>query len=120
MRFVLGPPANSLTADELASGEWHCVRQLPVWAMQLAALPVGFVIATVLFCYWVAMTPKFDVASDPSEWVTTAIIAVLLAGPVLQLVIYPPSGAFRQSYLGLWPSRLLIYTGTTAKTSRMR
>lgn len=120
MRFSFGPPPNSLSADELASGDWQRVRLLPMWAVQLLAVPVGAVISVLLFAAWTLLTPKFDVDFDDSMRGMWVALATLLLGPLLQVAAHHPAGFFGNSVLGLWASRLAVYTGTTDKVSRGR
>ena len=120
MRFVLGPPPDSVTPDDLAGGEWHRLRELPQWAFQLAALPIGAAFAFVLFVAWVVFTPDFTVEFAESAPVVAVTLAILSLGTLLQLAALPAMGLSRQAVLGLWPSRLLLYTSYACRLARRR
>ena len=118
MKFLLGPPPDSLSVDELASGEWRRLDVLPLWALQLTAIPVGIVVATALFACWVITTPDFEIAFAGSELTVPVILATLLMGTLLQFGAHSPAGFYRHSTLGFWPSRFALYTysGKLSKT----
>jgi hypothetical protein len=120
MRFTWGPPPSTLSADDLASGEWTRVRHPSMWVYQLAAIPVGLLMAALLFVVWAALTPSFDVASGDTAHVLAVVAGILVLGPLLQIATHPPMGGYRQSLLGFWPSRLLLYTACDAPLTRTR
>lgn len=120
LQFRLGPPPDSLSDEELASGEWRRVPYLPLWALQLLALPVGLLMAALVLMLWMLLTPRVDLRFAPGEQIALAFFVILLAGMLLEILLYPGMGLTNQSIFGFWPSRLTPYTVHTAKITKRR
>lgn len=118
MLFRFGPPPDSLTDAELATGEWRSVPRPPLWVVHLLSLPVGALMALLVFVAWALLTPRFDIAFESGYKVTVAIALIYFLGMVLQISTYPEMGLSNKSVLGLWPSRLTPYTAYASKLSK--
>lgn len=118
MLIRLGPPPNSLTDAELATGAWRRLAQWPLWSLQLLSLPVGGIVAFLCFAAWAVLTPPFDVSFAPTHQIAGALFLVVLAGLLLQLSAYPGRGFTKASVLGFWPSRMTPYTACRVALGR--
>ena len=118
MLFRLGPPPDSLTDSEFATGEWRRVPRPPLWAVHVLSLPAGALMALLVLVAWILLTPPFDLVFESSDKVTVAIASVILLGLVLQISTYPRMGLSKQSVFGLWPSRLTLYTAHTSQLTK--
>ena len=120
MLFRLGPPPNSLSDAELASGEWRRLPRPPLWAIHLLSLPIGAVLALIVFVGWARFAPRFNISFEPGYQVAAAFLVVVTAGVLLQIVTHPGMGFTENSVLGLWPSRLTPYTAHLSKATKYR
>jgi len=120
MKFRLGPIPNSLSDTELASGAWTPLWQPPFWAFQLIALLAGALGASVVLCVWVVFGPSFPPELSGDWYLGAICAAVLVGGMALQLIAHPGYGLTAQSALGLWPSRLTLYTYFDGAVSKAR
>jgi Putative zincin peptidase len=119
MLFRLGPPPNSLSDAELASGEWQRLPYPPLWALRVMSFPLGIVTALPVFFLWVLLTPRFDVSSSgPGYRFIVAYVLIELAGAFLQMSAHPRRGLSTQTFLGFWPSRLLLYCACLSKATK--
>jgi hypothetical protein len=120
MRLVLGPPPNTISESEVVEGKWRRLAQPPLWALHLISLPLGIAVGLVMLSAWVAFTPRFTVGDGPLSPVVPITLLVLLAGPLFQLTAHPHLGFSAKSLLGLWPSRVTIYTSYSGKLAKSR
>jgi len=120
MRFHLGPPPNSLSDEELHSGEWHRVTYLPLWALHLLSFLLGLLLAFVIFVVWIALAPGFEISPAPGYQVCAALISVPLAGVLLPVLLHPRMGMSNSTIFGIWPSKLTPYTACTVKLRKRR
>jgi hypothetical protein len=118
MLFRLGPPPNSLSDAELASGEWQRLARPPLWALNLLSIPIGAVMAFLVLVGWALFTPRFKVSFEPGYQVAVVFLLVVVAGMLLQISTYPGMGLTNHSVFGVWPSRLTPYTVHLSKVSR--
>jgi uncharacterized RDD family membrane protein YckC len=119
MLFRLGPPPNSLSDAELASGEWQRLPYPPLWALRVMSFPLGVFTALPVFFMWVLLTPRFDVSSSgPGYQLVVAYVSMELFGTFLQVSAYPGRGLTNQTLLGFWPSRLLLYCAHLSKATK--
>jgi len=118
MLFRLGPPPDSLSDSEFATGEWRRVPRPPLWVVHVLSLPIGALMALLVLVAWVFLTPRFEVAFEPGYKVALVFSSVVLLGMILQISTYPGMGLSNQSVLGLWPSRLTPYTAHSSKLTK--
>ena len=118
MRFTFGPPPSALSFDDIATGDWHRLRQPPFWAIYLLTLLVGAAIASAILVAWAVMTPDVDIDFGDAAWVIVVGWSTLLLGTLAQIAAYP--GGFRDAILGIWASRITVYTGYAGELSRAR
>jgi hypothetical protein len=120
MLFRFGPPPNSLSDTELASGEWRRLALPPLWVRQVLSVPVGALMALILFVAWVRFTPRFEISVGAVHQVIGAVLFVFVAGMLLQISTYPGMGLTNNTVLGVWPSRLIPYTAHLSEVTKSR
>lgn len=120
MRFYLGPPPDSLSDDELHSGEWNRLVRLPFWVLYLLYALFGLLLAFAVLMAWFALSRDVEISPASLHQLGATMLAFTLIGLWLPVLLHPGMGMKQCSVLGLWLSRLTPYTSCTAKLSKRR
>jgi hypothetical protein len=123
MRLHFGPPPNDEKFAPEAD-EWLPLRELNAYSLQLAAAPIGIVVALVLSRAWLRLVPSIlpiiDVRGDSVSglrfsYIEGGIFGSLILGLIavvhelLHVLAHPNHGRSSSSIVAIWPSRCLVY-----------
>lgn len=116
MRLALGPPPSS----SLLGPTWTALREPGPWAMQALAVPLGWVLALGVLYAWARLAPaRLPLSAD--GWVLFgAALLLILIHEALHAIAHPSFGLARQTVIGIWPSRMLVYAFYDGGMSRNR
>lgn len=118
MLFRLGPPPNSLSDAEFASGEWVRVGRTSLLVQNILTIPIGALMVLLVIFEWAALAPEVNFVFAPFYQINIALVLTLLSGVLLRLLPYPGRGFTNQTLIGVWPSRLALYAGYVSNGSK--
>jgi hypothetical protein len=87
---------------------------------QCLGLPIGLAVCATVVVLWIYLTP---VTKSPVVYPVLLLVLVLATCPVhelLHMLAHPQLGMSRKSIIGVWPSRLILYTHYDGELSRNR
>ena len=117
MKFRVGAIPDS---QEFTANNWKPLKEPGPIVMQCFALPLGILFCALMIWLWVRWTP---VTENPVTYPLLLAIVMLSVFPVhelLHLVMHPKFGMSDKSFLGVWPSRMILYAYYTDILSRNR
>jgi hypothetical protein len=130
MRFHFGPPPADPEFQPEVNG-WTPLREPKPLLLNVMAVPISILAVVVLAVAW-NRAPTISVNLESSIFGRFAplvyVVAVLFVGFLGLVFVHelihalgcPQFGFSRHTVLGVWPSRLLFYTGHTGGMSRNR
>lgn len=123
MKFRLGPlpEAHAFTPDE----SWILLHEPSLLGFQLRAIPIAIVTTAVLAVLWLLLTPAKHVIGTltfplPISIFIVCLVGVILVHELIHAVIHPKCGMSDDTVIGLWPSRMFIYTIYVGELTRNR
>jgi hypothetical protein len=132
MRLHFGPPPNDSKFAPEADG-WLPLREFSAYSLQLAAAPIGIVVALVLSRGWLKLVPSIlpgiDVRGHSISGLRCSYIGVGVFGSLILILIaavhevlhvfaHPDRGRSSSSIVAIWPSRCLVYAAYLEGMSR--
>lgn len=123
MRFLLGnAPETDKQPDET---EWTKVSMPEVHRWQLMAFPVALVNMVIVAGLWLLLTPAADGIRSvhfplPVIGFVVCLLGVLIVHEFIHSWAHPKVGFSRNSTIGFFPSRMLLYCVYNGDVSRTR
>ena len=123
MKFRLGPlpEAPDFTPDE----SWILLREPSLLGFQLRAIPIAVVTTVALAVLWFLLTPVKHVIGTltfplPISMFIVYLLGVILIHELIHAFVHPKIGISENTVIGLWPSRMFIYTIYVGELTRNR
>ena len=119
MKFIFGGiPDNSDFNPE--SENWTAIKEPSPWIAQLIGIPVAFLAIILLVIFWYFFAPvrnfKIDIGFETIFW----IIGIGIIHELIHAVFHPGCGISSNTYLGFWPSKLVLYAHYHSILSKYR
>jgi hypothetical protein len=123
MTFRLGPLPESpeFTPDD----SWILLREPSLMGFQLRAIPIAVVTTVVLVVLWIVLTPIVHVLGTltfplPIYKFIVCLLGVIVIHELIHASVHPKIGISTNTVIGLWPSRMFIYTVYVGELTKNR
>ena len=123
MKFHLGEAPK--TADFTDASKWTLVTMPEIRRWQLMALPVAIINMGLVAALWLLLTPaieQFGTISFPLPILNfvLCLVGVLIVHEFIHAFMHPSGGLSKQSIIGFYPSRMLLYSIYNGEVNRNR
>lgn len=121
MKFHVG----SIQEKSIEGDNWIVVRKPTIKKWQFLVAPIGLFNLFLFIVLWRIFTPAIDVFESVSFPVTPIIFLLSLIGLLVihefvHTLFHPQMGFSKKSFIGFWPSKMLLYSIYNGKVSRKK
>ena len=104
---------------------WFLVREPSLPGFQLRAIPIALVTIALLAALWIVLTPIMQIVNRLTFPLRVfnfilCLLGVIVVHELIHVSIHPKIGSTKDSVIGLWPSRMFIYTIYIGELSKNR
>jgi hypothetical protein len=123
LTFRLGPLPE--LPEFMPGDNWTLVREPSLPGFQLRTIPIALVTLILLAVLWAALTPIIHDVGEmnfplPVGKFLLCLTGVIIGHEMLHALAHPNLGVSADSVIGLWPSRMFIYTIYASELSKRR
>ncbi len=107
------------------NSEWTIVLKPEIKRWQLFAFPIAIINVITIALMWILFTPAGDHLDSipfplPIPGFLVSLILVLIVHEFVHTLAHPGSGFYKESVVGFWPQKVLLYAIFNGELSRKR
>ncbi len=108
MNFIIGKMPEKPNFDPKSEG-WTPIKTPSIWTTQLLGLTIGLLFSFIIGILWYFLAPLDNFEKEIGFSVFAWMVGVMILHELVHATLHPGYGLSSKSYLGFWPSKLVLF-----------